>query len=60
MRLTDISPKALREAIEAEAPSSGFLAEDLVKIAEADAGNWHEPQTAEQLMEQQKEWLLQK
>lgn len=57
MKLTDISKKALFEAINKEADETGFLAEDLIRISEAHNGEWSQPMTSAQLDEQLDLWL---
>lgn len=56
MKLTDISKKALVEALGKEAQSTGFLTEDLVHVAEAHHGEWSTPVTAQQLLEEMGSW----
>ena len=58
MKLTQISKKALHEAIIAEAPGTGFLAEDLISIVNAEhIGEWSKPMSAEDLLKETAAWL---
>ena len=57
MKLTDISKKALREAVGEEAQANGFLTEELVSIVEAEQGEWSAPVSGQQLLTEMDTWL---
>ena len=57
MKLTDISPKALFEAVQQESAGTGFLTEDLVNIVDAEQGEWSTPVSGQQLLAEMDTWL---
>ena len=57
MKLTDISKKALHEAVGEEAQANGFLTEELVSIVEAEQGEWSAPVSSQQLLAEMDTWL---
>lgn len=57
MKLINISKKELLEAVQQDSKETGFLAEDLAKICEAEHSEWSAPQEPEEFLMEMKSWL---